>query len=45
MIHTGGFMTMGTVGAYVNYRKHKMNTKSSTGAKLVAVDDVLTQVF
>ena len=28
--HTGGFTTMGTGGAYMQYIKHKMNTKSST---------------
>ena len=42
-IHTGGFVTMGTGGAYVQYSKQKLNTKSSTDAKLVGVDDVLTQ--
>ena len=45
MIHTGGFMNMGTGGAYSQYRKQKMNTKSSTGAKLVGLDYVLTQVI
>ena len=43
--HTGGLMTMGTVGAYVQSRKKKLNTKSSTEADLVGVDDVLTQVI
>ena len=43
--HTGGFMTMGIGGAYVQYRKQKLNTKSSTEAELVVVDDVLTQVI
>ena len=43
--HTGGFMTMGTGGAYVQSRKRKLNTKSSTEAELVGVDDVLTQVI
>ena len=43
--HTGIFMTMGTVGVYVHSRKQKLNTKSSTEAKLVGVDDVLTQVI
>ena len=43
--HNSGFMTMGTVGAYVQSSKQKLNTKSSTEAKLVGVDDVLTQVI
>ena len=43
--HTGGFMTMGTRGDYVQSSKQKLNTKSSTEAKLVGVDDVLTQVI
>ena len=44
-INTGSFMTMGTGGAYVHSRKNDMNTKSSTDAKLVKLDDVLTQVI
>ena len=44
-IHTGGFMTMGTGGVYVQSSKQKLNVKSSTGAKLVGVDDVPTQVI
>ena len=43
--HTGGFMTIGTGGAYVQSRKHKLNIKSSTEAELFGVDDVLTQVI
>ena len=43
--HTGGFMNMGIGGGYVKYSKHNMNTKSSTEAELVVVDDVLTQVI
>ena len=43
--HTGGFMTMGKVGAYVRSRKQKLDTKSSTEADLVGVDDVLIQVI
>ena len=44
-IHTGDFMTMGIGGAYILYSKQKINTKSSTEAKLVGVDDVLTQMI
>ena len=43
--HTGGFITMGTVGAYVQSSKQKMNTNSSTKAGIVGVYDVLTQVI
>ena len=44
-IHTGGFMTMGTIGVHVQSSKQKLNTKSSAEAELVGVDDVLTQVI
>ena len=37
-------MTMGTGGAYIQYSKQKLNTKSSTEAELVKLDDVFTQV-
>ena len=43
--HTGGFMNMGTGGAYGQYRKQKLNNKSSTEAELVGVDDAPTQVI
>ena len=43
--HTGGFVTMETGGAYVQSSNQKLNTKSSTEAELVGVDDVLTQVI
>ena len=43
--HTGCFMTMGTVGSYVQSSKHNMNTKSSNEADLVGLDDVLTQLI
>ena len=45
MSHTGGFMTMGTGGAYVQSIKQKLNTKSSTEAGIVGVDDVITQLI
>ena len=44
-IHTSGFMTMVTGGAYVKSIKQNMNTKSSTEAEFFGVDDVLTQVI
>ena len=43
--HTGGFIAMGTGGAYVQSRKHYLNTKISTEANLVGVYSVLTQVI
>ena len=43
--HTGGFMTMGTEGAYVKSSKQRSNPKISTEADLVEVDNVLTQVI
>ena len=44
-IHTGGFMTMGTGGSYVQSIKYKQNTNNSTDDKLVGVDVVLTQII
>ena len=41
--HTGGFVNMGTVGAYVHSRKYNLNTKISNESELVGVDDVLSQ--
>ena len=43
--HTGGVMSMGTGAAYSTSRRQKLNTKSSTEAELVAVDDVLPQAL
>ena len=43
--HTGGFMTMVTGGSYVKYSKQKLNTKISTEAYLVKLNDVLIQVI
>ena len=43
--HTGGFINMGTRGAYVHSRKNNLNTNISTEAEIVGVDDVLTQVI
>ena len=39
--HTGGFMTMVSRGAYVESKKLKFNTKSSTEAERVVVDNVM----
>ena len=43
--HTSGLMTMVIVGAYVQYNKLKLNTKSSTEADIVRLHDVVTQVI
>ena len=44
-IHTYGLMNMVTVGAYVQYKKEKLSTNSSTEADIFGVGDVLTQVI
>jgi hypothetical protein len=41
--HTGGVMSMGTGAAYSTSKKQKLNTKSSTKAELVGINDVLPQ--
>ncbi len=43
--HTGGAMSMGTGATYSTSKKQKLNTKSSTEAELVGVDDVLPQAI
>jgi len=43
--HTGATMTMGQGAAYSQSSKQKLNTKSSTEAELVGVDDVLPQMI
>ena len=43
--HTGGVMLLGKGSAYSASRKQKINTKSSTEAELVAIDDVLPQAL
>jgi hypothetical protein len=43
--HTGGAMLMGTGAVYSTSKKQKLNTKSSTEAKLVGVDGVLPQAL
>ena len=40
--HASGFMNMGNGGVHVHSNNKKSNTKSSTEAKIVEVDDVLT---
>jgi len=43
--HTGIYMTLGKGAKYTASCKQKLNTKSSTEAKLVAVDDTMGQVL
>jgi hypothetical protein len=43
--HTGAIMTMGKGGMQVLSRKQKLNTRSSTEAELVGVDDVITMIL
>jgi hypothetical protein len=43
--HTGAYMTMGSGMAYANSTKQRLNTRSSTEAELVAVNDVMAQVI
>ena len=43
--HTGGGMTLGRGSIYNRSTKQKLNTKSSTEAEVVGVDDVLPQIL
>jgi hypothetical protein len=43
--HTGGTLSLGKGSVYSASRKQKLNTKSSTEAELVGVDDVMAQVL
>ena len=43
--HTGGAMTLGKGVIYSTSTRQKLNTRSSTEAKLVAVDDCMSQVL
>jgi len=43
--HTGGFLTLGKGAAYSTSTRQKLNTKSSTEAELVGVDDIMPQVI
>jgi len=43
--HTGGVMSMGKGAMWASSRKQRINTKSSTEAELVGVNDILPQVL
>ena len=43
--HTGGFMSLGKGTVYGTSTKQKLNTKSSTEAELVGVDDCMLQII
>jgi hypothetical protein len=43
--HTGGVMSLGTGAAYSASKKQKLNTKSSTEAELVGIDDIQLQAL
>ena len=43
--HTGVVMSQGKRANYTVSTKQKLNIKSSTGAKLVAIDDAMVQVM
>jgi hypothetical protein len=43
--HTGAVISMGTGAVYSTSKKQKLNTKSSTEAELVGIDDVLPQAL
>ena len=43
--HTGGLMTLGKGAVYATSRRQKINTRSSTEAELVGMNDVLSQIL
>ena len=43
--HMGGTMLLGKGSAYYTSTRHKINTKSSTEAELVAIDDVMPLIL
>ena len=43
--HMGGMMSMGRGALYSALSKKKLNTKSSTEAELVGVDDLMPQIL
>ena len=43
--HTGGLLSLGKGAVYSTSKKQKLNTKSSTEAELVAIDDLMPQIL
>jgi hypothetical protein len=43
--HTGGTMSLGKGSVYFSSTRQKLNTKSSSEAELVGVDDVMPLIF
>jgi len=43
--HTGGIMSLGKGAIYATSRRQRLNTRSSTEAELVGINDVLSQVL
>jgi len=43
--HSGILMSLGKWGTYTASSKHKLNTKSSTEAELLPIDDAMTQIL
>jgi len=43
--HTGSVMSMGTGALQAGSGKQKLNTRSSTEAALVGVDDAITKIL
>ena len=43
--HAGGMLSLGKGAVYAASTKQKLNTKSSTEAELVGVDDIMPQIL
>ena len=43
--HTGGVLSLGKGAVYASSKKQKLNTKISTEAELVAIDDMMPQIL
>eukprot|EP00957_Ditylum_brightwellii_P182746 13919673-Ditylum_brightwellii.AAC.1 len=43
--HTGGLLVLGKGAAFATSTKQKLNTRSSTKAELVGVNDVMPQIL
>ena len=43
--HTGGLLSLGKGAVFATSKKQKLNTKSSTEAELVAIDDLMPQIL